>query len=764
MAAALLLALASTGCNNLKYLQEEEYLVVGNSVSLDSSATKEAKALRYDLSNLVQQKPNEKLFRLFRTRLWFYNRHNTPCRKQERNPKKQCRFKYWLRDKIGQPPVLYDSLKTKKTVESMRNFLHARGYFDAQVEPAVNFTGQYARVDYLVRPNRRLLIDTLTVYSPDTALMNHVVRDLRPEERIRRGRPLDTDLLGAERGKIAAALREEGYFYFVPNYVQYELDSANSDIGANVYLNISPPGDSLRHRVFYLDTVFVFTQLRGGRMPAMDTTEYNGRIFLTPRGEKPFVRRRALDRFLFFGTDSLYHFGQALKTNLALRDLSAYRNVSLEYQRTAYNRLNCRVGLTPAKRMSVGIDTEMSTASNLLGMSISSFVRHNNLLRGGEVFTLNVEGGVELNLNRAADDQGRVPALINTGDLNLTFNLLIPNAGFLPKAFKIQSGRSRIRLQYNRLTRTNFFKYNSFNTDYSYFWQRANKKHQFSWSIFNASLLLPTLDPNFEANVVANSQFLRNTFKPYVIMGLMSGFSWTYNGFDPARRRGQTLRVRLDGSGLLLSGVDALFVSGRMRFFNNNTDYSQFVRGDAEWRQTLPVAHRASFVCRVFGGVAVPYGNSIAVPYVRQYNVGGANSIRAWPVRQLGPGSYRPVGASSANLDVSGDIRFEANAELRFPLFWLIEGAVFMDAGNVWNIRLDPDRPGASFAVDRFLGELAVGGGAGLRLNFSYFVLRFDVAQRIRSPYDNPDWNGGRWVNRFDRRDISFNLAVGYPF
>jgi outer membrane protein insertion porin family len=761
---AWLVLATATGCNNRKYLREGEHLVVRNTVHFDSTAGKEATALKYNLSNLVLQKPNEKLFRLFRTRLWFHNRFDTPCRKQERNPKKQCRFKYWLRDKIGQPPVLYDTVQTQKTVESMRNFLHGRGFFDAQIAPSVSFQGKYAQVHYTVLPGRRLLIDSLTVSSPDTALLAYVAQHLRPEEKLVRGKPLDTDVLNAERSRIAAQLREVGYFYFVPNYVQYELDSANSELGAHVYLNISPPGDSLRHRIFSLDSVFVLTQFRTGKQPKVDTMVLDGYHFLTPVGEKAFMRRRALERFLFFGPDSLYRFGQALQTNLALRDLSAYRNVTLEYQRTAYDRLNCRVGLTPAKRMSFGADFETSTASNLLGISTNVFVRHNNFLRGGEVLTLNAEGGVELNLNRIAGDQGQLPPVINTSDLNLTLNLLIPNAGFLPSAFKIQSGRSRIRFQYNRLVRTNFFRYNSINADYSYFWQRENKKHQFAWSIFNASLLLPTLDPDFEANVVANSQFLRNTFKPYVIMGLMSNFSWTYNGYEPARRKGQTLRIRFDASGLLLNAVDWAFVPGRLQFFDNNTDYSQFVRGDLEWRQTLPVGRKSLFVCRFFGGVAVPYGNSIAVPYVRQYNVGGANSIRAWPIRQLGPGSYRPAGASSANLDVTGDIRLEANAELRFPVFWLLEGAVFVDAGNVWNIRADPDRPGTSFGADRFLSEIAVGSGIGMRINFSYFILRFDVAMRIRSPYDNPDWNDGRWVDRFDGRDIGYNLAIGFPF
>jgi outer membrane protein assembly factor BamA len=320
-----------------------------------------------------------------------------------------------------------------------------------------------------------------------------------------------------------------------------------------------------------------------------------------------------------------------------------------------------------------------------------------------------------------------------------------------------------LSLKYNYLQRISQFTYPSFNANISYDWTKNQFQHNFN--ILNASLLLPNPDTAYQNNVLNRSQLLQNAFKPYVIFGLFGGYTWVYNGIDSKTRPGWWIRLHGEAAGNMVNVLDRIFSPGdTLKFFNGKVNYSQYIEADGEARYFLPIGKKSSFNSRFYGGIGVPYGNSNALPYVRQFYSGGTNSIRAWRVRELGPGSYRPVIDPNVRLDLTGDMRLEANAEIRFPLIYYLEGALFVDAGNIWTLRKDPGGPGKEFDITRFWDEIAVGAGAGLRLNFSYFIIRFDLAAKIHSPYTLPIWGDSKWRNEFILSNLTYNLAVGYPF
>jgi outer membrane protein assembly factor BamA len=780
-------------------LKDGQYLIVKNEIRfgyIDSSGKKplfvgtpipHKSDVSYRLSTVIRQKPNEKILGI-RLRTWIYNSVQARCDRKGLDCRKSKWRKFWL-ETVGEAPSVYDTLANKRTVESMSNLMEQLAYFDAKVSSQADTQlkrfGLFKRkkrtkVFYTVTPGKQLHIDSISVESPDSLLMVEV-KSIEANTLLKTGNPLEASVLGAERSRITKHLKDKGYFYFVPNYILYDLDTFNR-AGTDLYLNILPFKDSVWHTPYCVDSVFVFPNFDPGTPEnrfSFDTVQVDGFYFLTPKNKKPSVRRKAISQEFTFGSGDLYSFSAFRTSTVALRDLSAFKGANIEYRRSSTDKdlLNSYVRLNPAKKMALGANLESNTDSKAnLGFAANGSFRHNNLFGGSETLIFTVEGGLALNLNRTATNGVQQP-LINSTDINANLSLYFPRYfGIMKfkKWLKMNNPKTKLSFVYNRFDRVSAVKYDSYNAIFGYDWsQDATKRHLLNVASF--SLLQPTVDPAFDSLYLQNNPILRNTYQPYVIFSFLQyNLNYSKNYGDRGRNLNYKFRFEMAGNAINLldqiPGIDMQFFA---KTDNNGevtsyTDYSQFILADFDLRYNLPVAAKTKFVTRAFVGAGIPFGNSKSLPYVKRFFGGGTNGIRAWRVRELGPGGQVPPD-SIARIDQTGDVRLELNAELRFPVFSYLEGAVFVDMGNIWNIRSNVASIETLLLPENFLKQIAIGAGFGLRLNFSYFVLRLDLGIQVRTPYPNPLWNNKYWIqnlksNNFDRLPLTWNLAVGYPF
>lgn len=754
--------MAMSGCNVAKHLPEGAVLVTKNKVELTgTNAQTDASTVRYRMETVVKQKPNQRILFIFPFRLWLNQTFRNAC--------STCGIRKWIRDKAGEPPVLYDASLTQKSIRDMKKVMASYGYYNPEVRIDSIVKKRRISVSYHVSAGPELIVDSLAFDTSDSLLLPKL-RALMPISLLKKGNPLSSQTLIEERSRVVMSLKEQGYFAFGPNFINFEADTFHGlGTKVQVYLNVQPPNDSSHHRIYRLDSIFLHPNYNpSDYAQGFDTIGFNGYFFINKKGERPFVRPKALLSQLSLYPKDLYSPEKFKQTNNTLRDLSAYRNASVRYRPNSDSTLRTEVYLIPAKRMAFGFELEGNTIGSFPGVAGNVNYRHNNLFRGGETFVFTGETGVQVNLS-AASGSNNQNNLINTLDINIDASIYFPRyigLRFMQRRLRMENAKTRVYLRYNRLVRFDAFEYNSYNAGFGYDWSTSDRDRH-SFAPVNISLLQPNVLGSF-ADVVNSSQILKNTFRPYIIF---SFFNYTWNHTGPVDKKGGSLNWKLhaETAGSMINLVDRLFVSDTLRFFKAKTDYSQYVQADLDLRYNKPIGAKSSFAARFFGGVGVPFSNSSVLPYTKQYFGGGTNGIRAWRARTLGPGSYNnPSEEGNTNLviDRVGDIRLEMNAEYRFPIYtyFNMEGALFVDAGNIWTLYDDPQRPNSQFQANRFFNEIAMGVGFGLRFNFSFFILRIDAATQIRAPYQKWRNRTSYWVEGNWWDNTNLNIAVGYPF
>lgn len=773
----ILLMLTFGACNFQKYVPEGKRRVVGNEIIFSKgSKIPNKKEIYWQLYAALRQHKNSPF------RLWLHNTHL-------KGRKGLARF---IRDKIGSKMVLLDTLESQKSAIRMERTLNSIGYFDAKVEVSHIFDGEgkfrkfpakkKAMVRYTVTPNKLLLIDSINYSSPDSTIRG-LVSELFNSTPLKKGQPLTTLALGEERARANLYFKNRGYYYYFPDYMQFEVDTFFTQSPdsmhqyANLYISITPPADTNRHISYTIDSIFINTHhnpIQKGGGVKMDTIFQSGYYFLQPTDGKPNFRRKALVNHLLLNKGRIYSMSDHRGTINKLRDLSAFKTATLDFSPSpdsTRSLLNCRINITQSKLMALGADFQFAGLSgdNALATSAGGGVggsfsfKHNNLFKGSETFLLNAEGGVQFNLNR----NGANPDLINTIDFKLEANLYLPRyigLGLNKWLFRMNNPVTKFSLSYNLLERTNQLQYSSYNGTYGFQWKKG--RNSFQLNQFSVSILDPLVLSDTYDTLLMNNPILGNAFEPYLITSLF-GFNW--NHFTELDRyKGKwNFFVRTESAGLLLYGMEKIGVP----LNSLPIDYARFGIVDFEARYNRPVKRKSSLAWRAFAGIGVPYTDNAYLPYVRSYFGGGPNSLRAWRVREVGPGGD-PLRDTTHRLDKFGDIKFETNLEYRFPLIsaWYLEGAAFIDIGNVWTLRKNlTEQTLGHFDIERFWKELAIGTGIGVRLNLSFFVLRLDMGIPVHSAYPR-NWSlddGGKqsqWINAWNFNNLALNLAVGYPF
>lgn len=778
-----LLALGQTACKVTNHLDTEkgERLLVKNKLDIKSEKRltyNQRSAFTYALEPYYKLKPNRRPLLTLRTpwRLWWYYRSRDRTKKFDR----------WIMKKVAEPPALYQESLAKKTAVNFQNQMRQRGYFNAECDYKTDSIGEYkVSTVYHLRLGPLYTIDTVHFDSRDSLVLQ-ILLLTADDSRLRRGDPVDGATFDAEKIRITSELKNRGYAYFIPNFIEFDGDS--SGIKTNVTVRVLPPTDSTLHKTYVIDKVAVLLSLLPDVSSIRSDTSINN-VYYASAQQQFEIKPRHLASTISIRPDWPYRQIDFDKTQRDLNALGLFRFVAIKpYQDSLQpEKINVDISFTPAKRLTFGADVGLNSSTSslsgrLLGGALSTVFQNRNLFRGAEHLEINGQYNVEFDLgNRDGSaifsqefkiqNSLLIPRFFdylgvwrNLHDLRIARTRLVSNS--LYERMRAD-GKAHINLSYNYLQLINFYRYNLFNASFGYE-IRTNPEHQYSFNHIGIDVLRPKLDPQFD-DIFGENQFLQNSFDNQLFTGfLLRSFSYTYASKTNAFGERWVFRVNTDVSGveeLILNRLWSIPFSDK-EWRIGDLEFSKYLRADLDATYTRDFTKNLTGALRIGSGVVQPFGGTRNAPYVKQFYVGGPSSLRAWRIREIGPGGYRlPDELNVRPFYQSGDFRFELNGELRFPIFYIFKGAIFVDAGNVWNLKPDAERPNAELRWDSYK-NIAIGTGLGIRMDITFAVLRVDAGLPLRRPYQ--DELGRYWVaNRFQNfrfRDFNWNIAVGYPF
>ncbi len=756
-----------SGCGYSKYLPVGDDLYTGGKVNVESKDTiQETKMIKKELSKLVYPKPNKQFFRQY-AKLWIYNIAGP-------NPKKG--IKNWLKRKIGEPPVLLSSVHPKENAEQMTNRLSSLGYFDASVTYKIQTTTKRAAsIEYIATVTNPYIIAEITFPQMDTEL-NMRIKTTEEKTLIKKGTPYNLDMLKSERERIDSELKKNGYYFFTPDYLLFKADSNSQAKTIRLELVVKNDIPKKAAISYVLNDIYILPSYSLNKdsllLTKIDTIEMQGCHYLNTDSA---FHPSAVLRSVFLKKGDTYSRQKHNLTISRLMGMGVFKFVNIKFTDTVVNNqglLNAWINLTQTPKISLQVQVEATTKSNnYTGPALTVSYKNRNLSKGAELFMFNVDGSFETQLT------GKMKTL-NAFEAGVTTQLIVPK--FLtPIPIRNESSffvpKTKFDLGLRTLHRVQYFNMYSAHFAYGYTWKGTpQQEYQVDpISIHFAKLTKTT--PEFEKLLQENT-FLRKSFEQQFIIG--SRYSYTYNSVIGIPEQNQYyFNATLDLSGNTMYLIQSLLnnkkqVNEDERSFELlGYKYSQFSRVSTDARYYMNIAKDHKFVFRLLTGVGIPYGNSKAMPYLKQFFSGGANSIRAFLPRTVGPGTYKqPEEASSSIfLDQAGDIKLEGNVEYRFTIISVLKGALFVDAGNVWLARKSEQLPGGVFKPTSFHKELAIGTGFGLRVDVSFFVLRLDLGVPLQKPY-LPE--GERWVaddiqfgsSSWRKNNLVLNIAIGYPF
>ena len=750
-------------CSNMKFLKEGQLLYTGAEIKInnDTISKKEKSALKDRLEENLTPKPNSTFLGL-RPRLYIYN--------ITKEPKKEKGLRHWLKYKIGEEPVLLSDVDREFNKKLVENYSENKGYFNVNANYDTIVKNKKAKVEYEVKTGSRYMMSDIH-FVKDSSAINGYIQNIADKSVLKKGRPFDLDVIKFERERINNHLKENGYYYFSPDNIIVQADSTVSKKNkVEMFVKLKDNTPKIATEQFTIDKVVVFPDyniedVKGGiyEIPYnTDSLEIYRDLYIIDPKEK--FKPRMFDRALYFDKGDLYN---RTNHNLSLNrliSLGVFKFVKNEFivSDSLNNKFDAYYLLTPRPFKSLRLEALGKTNSaNYAGSELNLNWIHRNAFRGAEQFKMAIFGAFDVAIGGQRDANNIIRMGANT-------QLSMPRI-VAPFTFKSSSAfvpRTNAELRYEFQNRTQLYTLHNFNTNFGYVWkENARKEHELK--VMDITLVSPANITDVYAEQILTNPSLQRVVDKQLIFG--PNYSFTYTDTESQK----TNTIFYKGSVDLAGNITGL-ISGANAKDNNQKEiggipYSQFVKMEHDFRYYHKIGDQSSIATRFIGGIALPYGNSITVPFSRQFFIGGGNSIRAFRARTLGPGSYDPrTQTSSFFYDQSGDVKLEVNAEYRANIYKFLNAAVFADAGNIWLVNEDLERPGAKFSKD-FVKEIAVGAGVGLRMDFNVLVLRLDLAIPLRVPYYE---EGERWrfneIN-FGNKDwrsdnLVLNIAIGYPF
>jgi outer membrane protein insertion porin family len=744
--------IAFTSCSNTRNIPAGDALYTGASVKIKNDVPKKMrKTLEEDLSDLTRPKPNSKILGI-RLKLSLFNMAG--------DPNKGGFIRKFLR-KFGEPPVLLSDLNLAHNNLVLQNYLENRGYFHANVTGDTTVKNKRAHANYNVQTGSLYTIKDIVFPHDTTNQLGMAVKNTEPKTLIKTGVPFNLDLIRAERSRIDAALKEIGYYFFSPDNILVDADTTIGNNKVNLYVTIKGNTPNAARKPYTINEINIYPNYTLATA-GIDTshayeTFYNGYYVIDK--DKMF-KPKLFEHIMQFKPNDLYN---RKAHNLALNrliNLGVFKFVKNRFEVDPYtDELNTFYYLTPLPKKTLRAEISGNTKSNNnVGSVITFSWRNKNAFRGAELLAANAYVGSEVqysgsltgfNTNRLGGEVSiTVPKFI------IPFFVFNTRGAYVPKSYA--------RIGYDLLNRTKLYTLNSFRADLGYTWKPTERK-EYRYNPISVNYVQPLnvtqryTDSINGVNGRQGDYTLRKAIERQFIIGSNASYSYDELVNDP-KGKGWFVTSVLDLSGNLIGLFTHpnLQKGDTVKFFG--APYSQYVKFEEDARHYSRIGINTIWANRIDFGYGLPYGNSYQLPFIKQFFIGGNNSLRGFRSRSLGPGTYRPSNAetSSFNPEESGDIKLEMNTEIRQKFTKIVEGALFLDAGNIWLKNADPLRPGAEFS-NNFLKQLAVDAGVGIRFDLQILLLRVDVAVPVRKPW----LTTGQKINL---SDYVINLAIGYPF
>jgi outer membrane protein assembly factor BamA len=755
---ALMLILAS--CSTTRRIDDDELLYTGikkiDYLSTDEGSKANVPAdVRDQITEVVDVHPNNYISLLgcrspLPLGLWVYNNWSNP----------ESGFKHWIYEKLVEEPVLVTSVRPEVRTHMIDEILSDNGYFRSNTTYNLisGRNKKKASVQYNITPGPAFTFNRVELL-PDTTLLNHYIDSVASRSSyLREGSRYCTDSLSAARVRITNVLRNRGYYYFKPEYIEYLADTVVHPGSVTLRLDLSSNISEDAAERYRTGDVKIYVNSYRGRAKTVDTISTSvGTLFLQQPNR---FRQSVVTDNVTFRRGKIFSVRDMDRTQTYLSRLGVFSAVSIDAERDTLSDkkvLDVAINCTLDRPLEASIEVNASSKSNsYIGPGVTLGVTNRNIFGGGEQLAVSLTGSYEWQTGH--DNAG---GIFNSYEAGITTSLSFPRLlapRFIPRRRR-QINWTRFSLNADLLNRPHFFKMAQFNMSMSYDWQ-ATRRATMSYTPFKLTYtkLLNTTQ-EFDSIMAANPAValsFENQFIPQ--MAYSYNYERTYNANNKVN-----FTFSVQEAGNIFWGIYKLAgVNGEKELFG--TPFSQFVKGQMQLVYSRRVAGTDSWlVCRGAVGAAHAYGNSSEVPYAEQFYCGGANSVRAFTVRSLGPGSYHDANVSSTGyFDQTGTFKFEANLEWRFPLVGIFNGALFVDSGNVWLLKNDPARPGGKLDGSTFLKDLAVGTGAGLRVDLGMIVVRGDLGIGIHAPYDTG--KSGYYNMTSFKNSLAFHLAIGYPF
>ncbi len=808
------IALLIAGCNSTRWVPEGQRLLVSNTVTLGKGDLKAD-----ELRSILKQKPNKRVL----GRPIYLDLYNL------RDPRKVARKRaskdslcvleneqrllkgrkarvceQMLKGRNGEPPVIMDTALTARSSQQLKQYAIKEGFFKAEVRDSAHYTrhrlppfkgwgSQSFRkpkvaMEYMVEPGRAWVICEVGMRVDDPDIRAY----LKAEEAnslLKTGDRFDADVLDAERTRVTDHLRHEGYLYLTRDMVLFDADTSAGDHQVDILMRIERPNNlgerGLRGtpegRVYYIHDVFVDVRNTAARRSevAPDTVHYEGFTVLYT-GKRPPFRPKTLTGQILLRPDARFNQVDADRTFRRLTNLRAFDRVELTYDTIGLSQpylVNSRISLLPSKRQGFSAEVLGTNRGGSLGSSINFSYRHKNLFRRMAALQASFSFGFEaqqtlsqtVTASEGASTSIGNNALFNTVEIGPELSLRFPS-----RFGSAKSGGSRwvLTTLYNYQRRPDYTRTLAKGSS----GLEVNSSFTESWSVWADInvIRIPQRSQNFvDVLNASNDAVLKDSYTDHVIITIPRAiYTLNTQGERPKRH------VFFDRATIELAGTFLRLIQevAGARLYTDSTNqsyykvfnvrYADHIRLDNDFRYYLRFHDKGSMAFRFASGFGIPLVNQTALPFESSFFSGGANGMRAWRARSLGPGSYS---SPTSNFDRIGEMRLEGNVEYRFKMFGYLEGALFTDVGNTWYIQDNPAKPGGQFKTESFLSEIAVGTGVGARLNFDFFILRFDLGLQTKDP-SLP--MGQRWLfqpkdpgmeTRFGQK-LNLNFGIGYPF
>ena len=761
--ALLCVSFALFSCSVSKIIAEDEALYKKSIVVFsDKGLIQNQKELEQEIQEKLYPKPNKKFLGLFYTKLWI-NENVHPKENKSKG------LRHWLKRKFAEKPVLLTDVDTDLMDKIIDKTMQDFAYFNTATQHESIQSKKKGAIVYVVNHASPQIIDSIIFTAKNPKLESLMVNFKDYKTGVNQAYNLYN--LQADRLALAEEIRSKGYFDFDEEDIYFVVDTSWAGDFVNIHFKIKEPAPGEEHRVYYIKDVminatFETKDILEENQAVLDSFVYKNYIF---KQNYKFVGKKALSKNIIIEPGSVFSIEDYNFTVERLNNLGIFNYVMVNYQKQASDSLLVNIKLSPGKHQSLRADVEATTSNrSFLGSSLSLAYNNRNLFNGAEDLEVKAAAGTEFQFVNGK-------AALNILNVDFSVSLGIPRliTGF--KSPKVRSGvppKTSINLDESYQQWLQYYTMNSLSIDFTYDW-RTKKEHHHSFTplLFNVISLLNTT-AEFD-DILANSPSLATSFSSSVLLG--RNYSYSMNTQKDAEdKRYIAFSGFVENIGNTPYLVASILNGPRATPFEIlNIPFSQYTKLEAELKHYWIINKGSKLISRWNGGIGLAYGNSEVLPYVKQFYMGGPNTIRAFSFRSLGPGSFSSANEANGGvvnpIEQAGDIKLLTNIEYRYNIYSFLKGAFFLDAGNVWLRKEDNDRPGSQFKWNEFYSQIALGTGIGLRLDFDFFAIRADLGIPLHKPYNDL---GERWIHEFPevgfkdwrKKNMVWNIAIGYPF